>query len=127
MYTDLQQWQLLLDEVFVTDIWFDASSVGAGAPSLLPATTVCDMWKQGFAGLDAVHHQAGHYITDIKGDEANIFGYAIASHYKATAVNGKTRTFTGSCDLKAARTTGGWRLHQFKYNLKFVDGNGSLE
>ena len=47
MYTDLQQWQRLLDEVFVNEIWFDASSAGAGAPSLMPAKAVCEMWQRG--------------------------------------------------------------------------------
>lgn len=127
MYTDLQQWQRLLDEVFVNEIWFDASSTGAGAPSLMPAKAVCEMWQQGFTGLDAVHHQAGHYLSTINEDNADIFGYAIATHCKKSASKGISRTFVGSYDLKAIRTTNGWRLTQFKYNFKYIDGNASLE
>lgn len=127
MYCDAQQWQLLLDEVFTTNIWFDMSSAGANKPQNLKAEEVCKMWKDGFAGLDAVHHQAGHYLINISSDKADIFAYAVATHYKKAATKGTTRTFTGSYDLKAEYTSQGWRLSQFKYNLKYMVGNISLE
>jgi hypothetical protein len=126
MYTDLQQWDKLLAEVFTENVWFDTTSAGGVAKSL-PAKEICEIWKVGFVGLDAVHHQAGHYIIDVKNDEADIFAYAMATHYKKAATNGYTRMFVGSYDLKAKRTPQGWRLSQFKYNLKYIDGNATLE
>ena len=127
MYTDEQRWQDLLDEVFTTDIWLDVSSMGGGEPTTIKAADLCNMWKEGFKGIDHVQHQAGHYIITINGNEATIFGYAVAYHFKASATNGKTRSFVGSYDLKAVNTQKGWRLSQFKYNLKFIDGNTTLE
>ena len=127
MYTDAQEWDNLLTEVFADMVWFDVSSAGGGEPKKLPASEICEMWKQGFIGLDSVHHQAGHYLITIDRVEATIFGYAVAYHYKQAATNGKTRTFVGSYDLKAIQTERGWRLSQFKYNLKFLDGNLTLE
>lgn len=127
MYCDGRQWQQLLDEVFTREIFFDMTSAGGGEAAVLPAHQVCDMWRIGFAGLDAVHHQAGHYIITVENDEGIIFGYAVATHYRKASTQGKSRSFTGSYDLKAERTPNGWRLSQFKYNLKFVDGNISLE
>ena len=124
MYTDAQQWKRLLSEVFCHEVWFD---MGNGEPKNLHAAEICEMWRQGFLGLDAVHHQAGHYLVTIEKDSADIYGYAIATHYKKAATKGNTRTYTGSYDLKAARTDKGWRLSQFKYNLKYIDGNASLE
>ena len=126
MFTDAQQWQKLLDEVFVEEIWFDMSSIGAGEPKNIKAKELCEMWRQGFVGLDAVHHQAGHYIIEVNQINALIFGYAVAFHYKKSALNGKTRSFVGSYDLAAIRTDRGWRLSSFKYNLKFIDGNPDL-
>jgi len=126
MFTDAQQWQKLLDEVFVEEIWFDMSSIGAGQPKNIKAKALCEMWRQGFVGLDAVHHQAGHYIIEVNQINALIFGYAVAFHYKKSALNGKTRSFVGSYDLAAIRTDRGWRLSSFKYNLKFIDGKPDL-
>jgi len=126
MFTDAQQWQKLLDEVFVEEIWFDMSSIGAGEPKNIKAKDLCEMWRQGFVGLDAVHHQAGHYIIEVNQINALIFGYAVALHYKKSALNGKTRSFVGSYDLAAILTDRGWRLSSFKYNLKFIDGNPDL-
>ena len=127
MYCDAQQWQRLLDEVFVPFIWFDMSSVGANKPQKMEAKDVCKMWSDGFIGLDAVHHQAGHYLINVSGDKADIFGYAVATHYKKAAIKETTRSFVGSYDLKAELTAKGWRLSQFKYNLKYIGGNISLE
>jgi hypothetical protein len=63
--------------------------------------------------LDAIHHQAGHYLITVKEDEADIFSYAGAFHYKRAAIKGHSRSFVGSYDLKAIRTSGGWRLSGF--------------
>ena len=127
MYCDSKQWQQLLDEVFLTNIWFDMTSAGGDKPGMIEARTVCKMWSDGFRELDAVHHQAGHYLINVNNDKADIFAYAVATHYKKTATKGTTRAFVGSYDLKAERMPDGWRLSQFKYNLKYIDGNASLE
>jgi len=123
MYTDALQWDKLLAEVFVENIWFDMQSANGEQPVMLTAEAICDMWKQGFAGLDSVHHQSGHYLINVNKNDADIYGYAVATHFKRNASKGNTRTFTGSYDLKASRTAKGWRLTQFKYNLKYMDGN----
>lgn len=127
MYCDAKQWEKMLAEVFTPLVWFDSSSVGAGEPRSMEAKEVCQMWEAGLGGLDAIHHQAGHYLITVQENKADIFGYGIASHYKKTATKGNTRTFVGSYDLKAERSAKGWRLSQFKFNLKYMEGNISLE
>ena len=114
MYTDAQQWDLLLSEVFTETIEFDMSSINRQAPQQLKASEVCEMWKNGFAGIDSVHHQAGHYLITIKENIADIYAYAIATHYKKETILGSTRSFTGSYNLKASRKDKGWRLTHFK-------------
>jgi hypothetical protein len=127
MYVDAQQWDKVLNEVFTKEVWFDMQSAGGGEPKSIAATDICSTWKDGFSGLDAVQHQGGHYLINVNSDEASIFAYAVAFHYKQSAQKGKTRTFVGSYELKAIRTNSGWRMNQFKYNLKFIDGNLSLD
>ena len=126
MYVDAQQWNKVLDEVFTENVWFDMTSAG-GEAKQMPAKEICELWRQGFNGLDAVHHQAGHYLITVNEAAADIYGYAMAAHYKKAAIKGNSRVFVGSYDLKALKTQKGWRLSQFKYNLKYIDGNASLE
>jgi len=71
MYTDAQQWKRLLSEVFCHEVWFD---IGDGQAKNLHATEICEMWRQGFLDLDAVHHQAGHYLINIEQGSADIYG-----------------------------------------------------
>jgi len=127
MYTDALQWKKLLEEVFTEQVYFDMSSASGEAPKTLTAKAICDMWQEGLCTLDAIHHQAGHYLITINADDADIYAYAVATHYKKNAIKGFTRTFVGSYDLKAVLTNNGWRLSQFKYNLKYIDGNAALE
>lgn len=128
IYTDYQQWDKLLSDVFTAKVLFDMSSLGAGPASELSAKEICDMWKTGFAGIDAVHHQSGNFLVSFRADEsADIFCYAIAIHFKNNAMRGKTRELVGSYDLHAVFTDEGWRLDSFRYNVKFVSGNAELK
>jgi SnoaL-like protein len=127
MYTDSRDWQKLIDEVFTEYVDFDMSSAGAGEPKNLKAPEICKSWKQGFHGIDAVHHQAGHYLITVKGSTAEIYAYAVATHFKKNATKGNTRIFVGSYNLQATNTEQGWRVSGFKYNLKYTDGNKQLD
>ncbi|MCO4291817.1 nuclear transport factor 2 family protein [Solitalea sp. MAHUQ-68] len=127
IYTDHHQWEKLLTEVFTETVRFDMSSLGAGEPKDISAIDLCKLWEQGFAGIDAVHHQSGNYLVSTANNYAEIYCYAIASHFKAAATEGKTREFVGSYNLEATKTEKGWRLISFKYNLKYVNGNIDLK
>ena len=129
IYTDYHQWDKLLSDVFTTTVEFDMQSAGGGKAQELKAQDICNTWEKGFEDIDAIHHQAGNYIVKFNADEieAEIVCYAIATHYKNAALQGKTREFVGSYELKAVLTDEGWRLNGFKYNLKYVNGNIELE
>ena len=127
MYTDDRNWQGLRNEVFSPTVYFDMVSAGAGPARTIPSEEITNIWNQGFQGVDAVHHQAGHYLITVNGNGADIYAYSVATHFRQAATKGKTRTMVGSYDLKAERTSSGWRLNQFKYNLKYMEGNLTLE
>jgi hypothetical protein len=129
IYTDNQQWKKLTTEVFKETVNFDMSSMGAGDATQLKATQICKMWQDGFEGIDVIHHQAGNYLVKLKDEDttAEVFCYALASHYKESARGGQTREFAGSYDLHLVLTDYGWRIDGFKYNLKYVKGNASLK
>ena len=94
----------------------------------MKAIDICNAWKTGFSGIDAIHHQAGNFlITFPDPNHADAFCYAIASHYKQSAIAGKTREFVGSYDIGVMMTTNGWRVNRFKYNLKYIGGNTELK
>jgi hypothetical protein len=125
VYTDMQQWEKLQSEVFSDDVLFDMSSLG-GQKAEMRSSEICELWKKGFAGLDAVNHLAGNYLIQINDAIATVFAYATATHYKESATNGKTREFTGTYDLRLMKHGIGWRIYEFKYNLKYATGNRDL-
>lgn len=129
VYTDSQQWDNLVKEVFKEKVLFDMTSLGSGPAKEMTAVAICDLWRKGFVGIDHVHHQSGNFIVDFNEEsvEADVFCYAIASHYRQSATKGKTREFTGSYRFHAAFTDLGWRLDSFQYNLKFITGNEELK
>lgn len=126
IYTDHRKWQKILDEVFAETVLFDMASMGGEKAKTLPAKAICDMWQTGFEGLDAIHHQAGNYIVTLGEGTADVYAYAIASHFKSAATQGKTREFVGSYQIHLVKGTTGWRISKFKYNLKYSHGNLEL-
>lgn len=125
IYTDMQQWDKLKAEVFAATVSFDMSSVG-GEKSEKTPDEICEMWRKGFEGIDSINHLAGNYLVTIDNLSADVFAYATATHYKASAVNGKTREFTGTYDIHLVRNPKGWQIDRFRYNLKYMTGNPDL-
>jgi hypothetical protein len=125
VYTDAQEWAKLQREVFTEQVQFDMSSLG-GDTMTTTAIHICQIWKEGFSGIDAVNHLAGNYLINVDGNVADAFAYASATHYKQAATQGKTREFVGTYNLHLVKQPTGWRIDQFKYNLKFVNGNLDL-
>src|SRR5687768_10789032 len=98
IYTDYQEWDKLLNEVFIEEIEFDMTSLG-GEAKKMTAKEVCEVWQKGFEGLDSVNHLAGNHLVTINEQTADVFAYATATHYKNSAKKGKTREFVGSYNL----------------------------
>lgn len=125
VYTDAQEWEKLQQEVFTEQVLFDMSSIG-GKEMVTTAVNICQIWKEGFTGIDAVNHLAGNYLINIKDEMADVFAYATATHYKQAATQGKTREFVGTYNLHLTLYEYGWRIDQFRYNLKYATGNLEL-
>ena len=126
VYTDNKEWDKLQNEVFTDVVDFDMSSLG-GDVAKKTSKQICEEWNKGFEGLDAVNHLAGNYLVNIHNNSADVFAYATATHYKNSAVNGKTREFVGSYDLHLLKTGDAWKIDRFKYNLKYAAGNLDLK
>lgn len=125
IFTDSREWNKLQDEVFTESVFFDMSSLGNEA-KMSSAKSICETWEAGFAELTAVNHLAGNLLVSVKDEQADVFAYATATHYKSSATMGKTREFVGTYDLHFALTDKGWRIDKFKYNLKYMNGNLEL-
>jgi len=126
IYTDMRDWEKLQKEVFNEKVLFDMSSLN-GDKAEKTSIEICEIWRNGFAGIDSVNHLAGNYLVQIDNQTATVFAYATATHYKESATKGKTREFIGSYDIALTNGASGWRIHQFKYNLKYATGNANLE
>jgi hypothetical protein len=124
--TDRKDWQCV-KEVFAPQVLFDMTSLTGGQPTTLTGEQIAEGWEKGLKHLAAVHHQTGNYKVTLKGSEADVFCYGIAYHYLPNPIERNTRTFVGSYDLHFVRSDKGWKIDQFKFNLKFIDGNKDLE
>ena len=125
IYTDMQQWDKLQAEVFTENVSFDMSSIG-GDKATKTSKEICEAWRQGFVGLDAINHLSGNYLIDIKENEADVFAYATATHYKKATTKGTTREFVGTYEIHVKAIEGKWKIDAFKYNLKYASGNMDL-
>ncbi len=103
------------------------SSMTQQPPVTMAAQAITDAWDAGLKPLKAVHHQYGNLKVTLQGEEATAFAYGIALHYLPNATNRNTRTFVGTYDFHLVKIDGTWKIDQFKFNLKYIDGNMELE
>lgn len=126
--TDRKDWAAV-ERCFTTDVHFDMSSAGAGPAATRSARDIADGWRTGLAPIEHVHHQAGNFVVTVEGDQARAFCYGVAWHHKTRRDGRNVRVFVGSYDYDLARLGTGddWRIASMRFDLKFVDGNPSLE
>ncbi|MEM6736139.1 MAG: nuclear transport factor 2 family protein [Bacteroidota bacterium] len=126
VYTDEQNWDGLIGEVFTEKVELDMTSLG-GVAETMTSQAIAGMWAKGFDGLDAINHLGGNYLINTSGDTGEVFTYATATHYKADAAEGTTRTFVGTYNLGIEKINDNWKINSFKYNLKYMTGNIELK
>jgi hypothetical protein len=124
--TDERDWSRVIG-CLAPQVLLDMSSLGGAPATTMAAADVAAGWERGLAPLAAVHHQAGNFLVRLRGDEADAFCYAIASHYRSNSTGRETRVFVGSYDVGLRRDGGRWRIGRFRFNLKYVEGNLELE
>jgi len=124
--TDRRDWPTL-EACFTDPFLLDMTSLTGGQPSTMTPRQICDAWAEGFSKLDHVHHQVGNLQTRVAGAEAHVECYGVAWHYRAAAQGGKTRLFVGTYVFDLSHGLAGWQVARLVFQLKFIDGNPSLE
>ncbi len=124
--TDNRDWPAV-KALFAPKVLFDMTSLTGGQPATVAPQEIVYGWDKGLKPLKYVHHQAGNFLVDVGSNEASAFCYGIALHYLPNRTNKNTRTFIGSYNIHLAKLGECWKIDQFKFNLKFIDGNLDLE
>ncbi len=125
IFTDNRDWEKL-EQVFDSQVLFDMTSLAGGTPTMIGSKDITSAWDKGLKPLKAIHHQVGNYLVKVNGNSAEVFCYGIAIHYLPNSNNQNTRTFVGSYNLRLQKKDR-WVIDQFKFNLKYIDGNQNLE
>lgn len=108
-------------------VQFDMTSLAGGEPQRLTPAQITDAWAAGLAPIEQIHHQAGNLQIAVEGNRATAFCYGVALHYRKTRSGDDVRRFVGSYDFGMEKTGGRWRIALFRFTLKFIDGNLTLE
>lgn len=124
--TDSRDWTAV-KRCFTDMVMFDMSSLTGDSPMLMSAEAIAAGWADGLRPLKAIHHQTGNYRVRIDGDQAEAFCYATATHYLPNPTGRNTRTFVGSYDFRLIKEEITWRINQFTFHLKYLDGNADLD
>jgi hypothetical protein len=126
VFTDRREWKKV-QGCLAAQVTLDMTSMTGGEPSQQTATQVAEGWRTGLLPIDHVHHQISNFLIDSSESEANVSCYGIAFHYRKIAGPENTRTFVGNYDIHLIKTSSGWRIDLFRFNLKFITGNAHLE
>jgi hypothetical protein len=123
--TDERDWQAV-KRVLAPQVLFDMTSAVGGKPATVSAQSIVDGWDTGLRPIKALHHQVGNFRVEVSGARASASCYGIAYHYLPNPSGRNTRVFVGSYDFALARSGDDWRITEFRFNLKFIDGNAEL-
>ncbi|MEM7126826.1 MAG: nuclear transport factor 2 family protein [Chloroflexota bacterium] len=126
--TDELDWETV-QTIFTDEVFFDMTSLVGGDPLMLSAQSIVDSWDEGLRPLEAVHHQVSNFVVTIEpgAEESTVFNYGIAIHYLPNPTGENTRTFVGTYTSHLTKVDGDWRIDEFKFDAKYVDGNLDLE
>jgi hypothetical protein len=126
IHTDERDWERV-KALFADEVLFDMTSMAGGQAAKLKPQEIVDAWDHGLKKLKAIHHQAGNYLVTAREKDADLFCYGIAIHFLPNPTNINSRIFVGSYNLHFIDIGNGWKIDQFKFNLKFIEGNKELE
>lgn len=124
--TDQRDWPRVRG-CFTERVRFDMTSLAGGTPQELTPTQITDAWQAGLKPLQHIHHQTGNLQIAVDHDTATAICYGIALHHRPTTSGQNVRRFVGSYDFTLRRAGPRWLITSFRFNVKFVDGNLSLE
>ena len=124
--TDQRDWPKVRS-CFTEQIHFDMTSLAGGSPQDLTPAQITDAWQTGLVALEHIHHQAGNLQISVNHNTATAFCYGIALHDRSTKSGQNVRRFVGSYDFTLQRSEGRWLISSFRFNVKFIDGNLTLE
>ena len=123
--TDNKNWKAV-SGIFAENVLFDMSSMTGVTPTKIASGEIVSGWEKGLKEITFLHHQVGNYIVKNKNNEAEVFCYGIAYHYKSVPSGMNVRTFVGSYNIHLTKNNEEWKIDAFKFNLKFIEGNKNL-
>ena len=125
--TDQRNWNRI-HELMTETVRFDMTSVVGGKAVDTSADAITAGWETALKPLKAVHHQIGNFTIRLEEDgRAEVTCYGIAYHYLPNASGHNTRVFVGDYAFGLKKVSGNWKISDFTFKLKFIDGNPDLE
>jgi hypothetical protein len=124
--TDERDWPTL-EGCFTDPFTLDMTSMAGGKPASVTPGQVATTWAQAFEPLDHVHHQVSNFRITVSTTQATVRCYGVAFHHRNKAAGLKTRLFVGTYELLLIPSAQQWRISQLAFQLKFTDGNLTLE
>ena len=124
--TDERDWPAVRG-CLADNVLLDMTSLAGGGASRLTAEQVAAGWEEGLRPIESVHHQVGNYRVDVQSEQASVFCYGIATHFRRNRSGRNTRVFVGSYNFHLVRVEERWLIDSFRFKLKFLEGNLELE
>jgi SnoaL-like domain len=124
--TDRREWTKV-EACLAEQVTVDMTSMAGGESLQQTGAQVAEGWRKGLLPIDHVHHQVSNFQIDSSETDATVSCYGIAFHYRKIASPENTRTFVGSYEIHLIKTSSGWKIDLFRFNLKFITGNPHLE
>lgn len=126
VHTDEKDWSRAR-LCFADEVLFDMESMTGEAPQKVSAESIVASWEKSLGPIESVHHQIGNFLIEIAEAEAQVECHGIALHHHPNASGQNTRTFVGTYEFRLRRPEASWKIDEFHFYLRFIDGDLDLE
>ena len=123
--TDNRDWKNV-NSCFASKVFLDYTSFAGGKSAVLTPQEITGSWSGFLPKFDATHHQIGNIVVKSDKENADVFCYGTAMHFKKIDSNNNVWIVVGTYDFHLIRKENNWLIDKMKFNFNFQYGNEEL-
>lgn len=112
---------------FTQDVRVDFSSIGGGAPGVMPADDLVGAWRENLFPEKASFHLRGNHGVEMLGEDvAEMVSHGYAWNKLPGLADGELWEVWGVYEYTFLRRDGGWKISAFTFRATHSRGNAAV-
>jgi hypothetical protein len=115
-----------LGALFAERVELDYTALFGGAPRVVPATAIGQIWEARLGGFDGTQHLITNIVTDIVGETATAVSNVVGVHVLSELGEDGTLIGGGTYRMRLTRIDTRWLIEAISTEVSWLRGNKDL-